>query len=88
MRYFRLGFILLTFIATDARSTEIVEVQLPQLVGFYSKDITCACNRSAPFRLERKPLAVNHAWLHLAGTVNVGQYMCDSGIGPPTGPYP
>jgi hypothetical protein len=88
MRHLILSLILLSVVATDAMATEIVQVQFPQLPGFYSIASTCACNRSAPFRLSRKPLTVNHVWLHLAGTVNVGQYMCDSGIGPPTGPYP
>ena len=91
MRYFRLGFILLILFATDARSTEIVEVQLPQLIGWYGFDgSTCMCNRTVSFHLDRMPTVVSHVWLHLSGTVNVGQYTCDPdpGYGPPPTIYP
>lgn len=78
---------LLPFIAGSALGADTVYVQLPTLDGLYS--VGGVHSRSATFQLERTPLTIYHVWIHIAGTVTVGQSMCakDPG-GPVEGPLP
>lgn len=88
MRHILLIVGVLAFNAVDAMPAEIVEVQVPQLIGSYCMDSSCVNNHHVHFGLSRHPLAVYHVWLHLSGTVTVGEYMCDFYGGMPEGPYP
>jgi hypothetical protein len=82
MVVFALGLLLVA----DIASAETLEVQLPQLVGLYSKDGTLG--RSASFQLGKIPTTVLQVEVRISGTVNLGQYQCDFGTGPGEAPYP
>ena len=80
-------FLIISFIlilTADAYPSEIIEVQLPELHGLYSIEIYSRC---AEFQLDRTPTTIHNVWIRLSGKVNVGQHMCDLGLGP-QGPYP
>jgi hypothetical protein len=76
------------FIGANAHSTEIVEIQLPQLLGSYCMTSACTSHHDIHFQLPRVPLAIYDVRIRISGTVNVGQYECDFCGGCPTGPYP
>jgi hypothetical protein len=76
------------FIGANVHSTEIVEIQLPQLLGSYCVTSACTSHHDIHFQLPRVPLAIHDVRIHISGTVNPGQYDCDFGDGLPIVPHP
>ena len=85
MRHISLLIILTIIPYTFSLASEIVEVQLPDLLGSYTIDVY---RRSCVFQLERAPLKVYKVWIHCSGSMNLGEHYCSIFPGLPTGPYP
>jgi hypothetical protein len=84
MRVIAPAFAIIALAATAVLASEVIQVPLPELAGYYSQALY---SRSAPFHLGRAPLAVTSVSIRLIGSTDLGEYYCDLGYGE-QGPFP
>lgn len=85
MRNIPLLIILSIISFASAFASNINEVELPDLIGYYPGPST---GRSCEFVLDITPIEVYSVWIHFSGSVNVGEKYCIIVAPPPVGPDP
>jgi hypothetical protein len=81
MRTVILLMVLVAMSYTSVYSSEIIEVPLPDLIGFYSNT-----TRTCEFELDIAPTEVYAVWIRYSGTLNAGAQYCYIGGPDPVGP--